>query len=85
MFDEDVAWDRDPAASRWRSRALVGEGSFKDGTLFELLAYDDGSWEVRGAPSGHAVAYGREPDGTNAKRRAIAVWQALAPPTKETL
>jgi hypothetical protein len=68
-----VEWDRDPAASGWRSRAFVGEG-------FELLAYDDGRWEVRGRPLGHAVAFGREVDGTHAQVRAIHVWRALADP-----
>jgi hypothetical protein len=72
-----LTWSRDPAASGWRSRALVGEGTFDGGKRFELIAYDDGRWEVRGPPIGHTVSYDEEKDGEAARARCLKVWAAL--------
>lgn len=57
---EKIEWHRDPAASGWRSRAFLRDG--------ELLAYDDGRWELRLKPVGFASASGRERSGDLAKR-----------------
>jgi hypothetical protein len=43
----------------------------------ELLAYDDGRWEVRGPPLRYGIAGGKEVDGGAAKRRAVLVYIAL--------
>lgn len=56
---------------------LVGEGFFQDGKRFELIAYDDGDWEVRGPPIGHAVATGKESTAEKARARCVKVWQAF--------
>lgn len=63
----EVDWHRDPAASGWRSRAWLSDG-------WELLAYDDGRWEVR---QGFAVAQGVEDDAEAAKLRAVRLYLAL--------
>ena len=85
--EPEVRWQRDPAASGWRSRCWL-EG------LWEALAYDDGSWELRGPPHGFTLASGKEgnaplnlalateapivpPEGEAAKKRALRVYGAM--------
>lgn len=68
-------WERDHAASGWRSRAWMGEG-------WELIAYDDGRWEVRGPPMGHALSHGVIPQdfvgfAQRAKKMALLAYKAL--------
>ncbi len=79
---DGIEWHRDPAASGWRSRAFLPEG--------ELLAYDDGNWEVRltwRLPSmmGQTVAFGREICGERAKCRALRVYRALVESVSQDL
>ena len=62
-------WNRDHAASGWRSRAFLADG-------WQLLAYDDGYWEVRDEKN-EIVAAGTEADGDDAKRRVVLVHAAL--------
>ncbi len=81
MSQEEIDWNRDPAASGWRSRAFVGDGfwsdGWSDGKRFELIVYDNGDWEVRGPPIGHAVAVGKEDTAEKGRARCILVWQSL--------
>lgn len=66
---DSIDWNRDPAASGWRSRAFLEDG-------WQLIAYDDGRWEIRhGVVDG--LAGGRESDGEHAKARAVLVHRAL--------
>ena len=68
-----VQWLRDPSASGWRSRAFLPDG-------WELLAYDDGRWEIRCASifSGWTIGQGIEKgDPRAAKKRAIKVYKAM--------
>jgi len=67
--EPSLAWYRDPAASGWRSRAFLPNG--------ELLAYDDGDWEIRLPGVDVSVAGGHEPDLESAKARAVLVHNAL--------
>lgn len=64
-----MIWHRDPAAFGWRSRAFLPNG--------ELLAYDNGDWEVRLPGVVKSVAFGHEPDHEFAKARAIMVHDAI--------
>lgn len=71
-----IEWQRDPAASGWRSRAFLEKG--------EVVAYDSGAWFVflgGSYPDGRirsvASAEDMEPDAKRAKRRALAVYEAL--------
>jgi hypothetical protein len=66
----DVVWDRDPAASGWRSRCHLGG-------QWELLAYDDGRWEVRGPPIGHELMGGNVRDGEAAKAECLKALQEV--------
>lgn len=68
---ETIEWSRDPAASGWRSRAWL-DGSWGHD---ELIAYDDGAWEVRRSTSnGHTVAQGKKMNGERAKGAAYRTW-----------
>lgn len=64
-------WHRDPAASGWRSRAWLDD--------YELVAYDDGRWEVRRG-NVFSGAAGQEVDAEAAKRRALKVYLAFTSP-----
>jgi hypothetical protein len=66
-----IIWDRDPAASGWRSRAFLERGDKR----YELVAYDDGGWWIYTPPS--VVANGYEADGNAAMARCIRVLEAL--------
>lgn len=57
---EQLRWHRDPAASGWRSRCWPNDVDGSVNARWQLLAYDDGRWEVRGPPHGDAVADGKE-------------------------
>ena len=59
---EQLRWHRDPAASGWRSRCWPNDADATVDGRWELLAYDDGHWEVRGPPQGLAVASGAAED-----------------------
>jgi hypothetical protein len=62
-------WDRDGAASGWRSRMLLSRG--------ELFAYDDGRWEVRIYKPNVSDATGKESSAELAKKRALGVYVSL--------
>jgi hypothetical protein len=63
-----VTWEDDPG---WRSLTLVGSGG-----QFELIAYNDGHWEVN-KKSNYACACGVEQNVEAAKARCLKVWKAL--------
>jgi len=60
-----------------RSRAFLDVPDGHGGRGGELLAYDDGRWEVRLYPIGDTVALGTESTGDQAMLRAVAVYEAL--------
>ena len=64
-----IEWNRDPAASGWRSRAFLSAG--------EVGVYDTGDWYVRLKSSAMADATGRASSITRGKRSALAVYTAL--------
>lgn len=64
-----VNWDRDPAASGWRSRAFLDKG--------HITVYDDGEWDVVIRPNYQPSAHGKESDAELGKAKAIAVYNAL--------
>lgn len=68
--DFDFEWHRDPAASGWRSRAFMG-------SMWEILVYDDGGWEVRGPPLGHALTFGWVELPEAAFQRSISAYRSL--------
>jgi hypothetical protein len=65
-----LTWSHDSAASGPRERAWPMAG-------WEVVAYHDGRWEVRGLPIGHALAAGAESGLEAAKAKACAVFNAL--------
>ncbi len=66
---EAVDWCRDHATSGWRSRAWLDKG--------EVIAYDDGRWEIRLTGLVTTSAQGIEQDAERAKGRALRVYEAL--------
>ncbi len=66
--EPDVEWDRDPAASGWRSRAFLPD-------FWQVLVYDDGAWHIR--YRNEQIVSGKENDDESGKKRALAVYRAI--------
>ena len=62
--DTAVEWDRDHAASGWRSRAIVG--------AYECFAYDDGRWGVYRSDNGDERGAGTRASLSEAKAACLA-------------
>jgi hypothetical protein len=60
-------WDRDHAASGYRSRAFLRNA--------EVIVYDTGEWEIR--ENGLATCSGKESDTDRGKLRALRVYEAM--------
>lgn len=75
VMSEEPIWNRDPAASGWRSRAFLKNG--------EVFVYDDGRWFIclKGAIT--ECASGREANAELSKARALLVYAALTHPLSE--
>jgi len=70
MMDRNsmIDWIRDHTVSGWRSRVFLSNTE-------ELIAYDDGRWEVR--LNGETKAFGKESCSEHAKLRALHVHAPL--------
>ena len=65
---DGIEWDRDPAASGWRSRAFLDDG-------WQLIVYDEGDWSIR--KNNEPLIQGKETSAAAGKARAIKIHAAL--------